>query len=119
MDAIEFEIFNCEEGFTPKITKDEYIYKSQKIIEEVNNIYLQNMIRRYINVEEIPNNKNCETCEDGCPIIINGEEYNCYTDRENGDCYIIYLDKDKYINEMEILLESDDFIDLLYTNPLE
>jgi len=58
--------------------------------------------------------KDVKKCEDGCSIIINGEEYNCYTDRENGDCYIFDFNKDKYEKEMRELLKSDAWLDLLY-----
>lgn len=107
------DLFGVPEMPNPTITKDEYIEKAREFISNVNNIYWSNWGYRTLNDDELPDESQCEKCDEHCIIKLNDYEYDCYPDHEGGVCRIRVFEDGNYSDEMGELLEKFDHMDLI------
>lgn len=107
------DLFGVSEMPNPTITKDEYIEKAREFISRVNNIYWSNWGYRTLNDDELPDESQCEKCDNHCIIKLDDYEYDCYPDREGGVCRIRVFEDRNYSEEMSELLEKFDHMELI------
>lgn len=118
MDLSVFDIgnndFTHSENVT-EITKDDFIIKSKKILEEIQEVWSKSHKQKFAPTELIPEVK-CENCTGENTFIRNGIECECVQGEE--DCFERYIDLDElYTNIQEIVCgEKSELYELLSSN---
>lgn len=118
MDFLDFFTEDIEINVeNPKMTCSEFVEKTKKLLHEIESGYWKCIKSKQV-PEKHYKSKKCDNCTTGqCTIKIKGIEYDCYADRENGECCYNYFDNEELENLMlDIINENpeSEFQNLIY-----
>ena len=118
MDLSIFNIGNndfthCEN--TSEITKDEFIVKSKKILEQIQEVWGKSHKQKFAPTELITKMQ-CENCTGENTFIRDGKEFECIQGEE--DCFERYIDLDELYTDIQDIVcgEKSELYDLLSSN---
>lgn len=102
------DIFSITEEELPKIKQSEFNETVKKLLNNICNCYHNSWHSRSLKDEEFPEESICDKCK-GCGTFnVDGEDRECFMDRENGICY---QDAEEF--GMEVEDEMDNIYGLL------
>lgn len=105
------DLFKIEPEEPYKMNQKEFFEKTKVILNKIYNSYSQGWQSRVLRDGEHPEESVCDKCT-GCGIFMdNGEEKECFQDREQGDCFHRFCDYEQVGMDLEFNLE--DMYDLL------
>jgi hypothetical protein len=83
------------------MTQKEFFEKTKAILTKINYSYSNAWQTRLLLEEEFPEENICDKCT-GCGVFLkNGEERDCFQDKEQGDCFHRFCDYEQVGMEME------------------
>lgn len=119
MDLMD-EILNYqEEGYKPIIMdSNEYFAKTKKLLQKIENAYSKAWQNRVLKEYEFPEESICDKC-DGCGLFKkeDGEQYECFIDHEEGECFTREFNAEEFGIEAEC--EMDEVFSLLCVDELQ
>jgi hypothetical protein len=116
-----FDLFNLDtEPIQPyKMDKNEFFVRTKKLLENLSNNFSQSFFNRYLMDFEYPEESICDKCTGCGTFIYDGEEKECYQDREHGECLHRLCDYEQIgmylednIVELCELLSVDEIVDI-------
>jgi hypothetical protein len=110
------DLFNLEttDFETPKMTAEDFITKTKKVLNEISREYSQSWYSRRIEDAEAEIAP-CENCKGTGCFKMGEKEIECAMDREQGECYERCFDGKSFLEfmEQEIMFENHPFFDLI------
>lgn len=105
------DLFKIEPQEPYKMSQKEFIEKAKSVLEKICNNYSQAWQSRILKNGEYPEESVCDKCT-GCGVFLeNGEERDCFQDKEQGDCFHRFCDYEQV--GMDIETHLGDMFDLL------
>lgn len=104
-------LFKIESQESYKMTQKDFFEKTKTILNKICNSYSQGWKSRVLKDGEYPNESICDKCVGNGIFIENGEEKECFIDRECGDCFHRFCDYEQVGMDLETHLP--DMFDLL------
>lgn len=100
------ELFKIEPQEPYKMSQNEFVEKTKSVLEKIYDAYLQGWKIRVLKDGEHPEESVCYKC-DGCGVFLeNGEERDCFQDKEYGYCVHRYCDYEQVGIALECCLED-------------
>lgn len=99
------KIFIIEEPAPVFMDKNEFVDKTKKLLNKIVSSYSQSWTSRRIKDGEYPEESVCDKCT-GCGTLMaeDGKTMECFMDREQGECFIRYLDYENFSVDVESVL---------------
>lgn len=108
-------LFLIEEPKPNLMNKDEYLKRTQQLLDFISCKYSESHHTRSLIDSEFPDESVCDKCQDCGVFNLNGEEKECVQDREQGNCFYRYFDGEEFgmsvmnqLEELHSLLGVDD-----------
>ncbi len=98
----------------PKMTSEDFISKTKKLLSEIETAYGHSWQNRTITDKEL-DVAPCEECKGSSCFKWHDKEVNCFQDPEQGQCYERFFDADGFAEfmEEEIIFGNKPFYELL------
>ena len=112
------DLFNLEtddfEISAPKMTAEDFITQTKKVLNEINRKYSQSWYNRRIEDSEVEIAP-CDNCKGTGRFKISEKEIECAMDSEQAQCYERCFDGDTFLDFMiqEIIFGNHPFFDLI------
>lgn len=98
----EFDnLFKVEPEKPNVMGANEYYNRSNKLFSIIDMLYSKAWKSKRLSDSEFPEEIVCDKCTSQGICIINGEEKDCYQDKENGDCFYTFFDSEEFGLEIE------------------
>lgn len=99
------------------MAKDEFVEKTKKLLNYISDKYGKGWKSKRLTEEEYPEESVCDKCT-GCGTFkFKGEDEECVSDREEGECYVRYFDAEEFGLEIEATM--DDVYELLFIDNVD
>jgi hypothetical protein len=86
--------------------KDEYFTQSQRIFNSIMVDFTMAYHRQRLHDNDYPDQSVCDMCNGCGNFMLDGEETECFQNKEAGECYYSYFDSEGFRDSMELKLES-------------
>jgi hypothetical protein len=115
MNLEEFFSLNTEEEKPLKITIADFVNKTRIILAKIEKEYGATRKWRRVTEDEYEK-QDCDNCKGECAILKNGFELHCVPNKEEGECFVLEIQHEAFLEEIENVMFHDDsysFFDLL------
>ena len=100
------ELFSIEKEEPIKMTMVDFVNKTRKILNKINQEYSSAIAWRRIEEHEYEQ-QDCDNCKGNCTIIRNGIEFNCVPDKSEGECFVLEFQYELFSDEIENIMFQD------------
>ena len=98
------DLFKIEDSTPELMNKYEYFERTHKLLDILMMGYSKSWLDRRLKDDEYPEESVCNACN-ACGIFQEGVGQ-CFQDREEGDCYVRFLDPELFVVEFENEIEE-------------
>lgn len=98
-----------------KMSQKEFVEKTRTVLDKICNSYSKAWQSRVLKSDEYPEESVCDKCTGFGTFIHNGEEKECFQDKEQGDCFHrlcdykqVGMDLETHLDAMFDLLSVDE-----------
>lgn len=100
------DLFKPDPEETRTMGQREFFERAKSVLEKIYSSYSQGWQNRVLMDDEFPEESVCEKCT-GCGVFLeNGEERECFQDREHGDCFHRFCDYEQVGLDLETHIEE-------------
>ncbi|MFD2922024.1 hypothetical protein ACFS6H_20050 [Terrimonas rubra] len=100
------DLFKTEPKEPYKMSQMDFFEKTKVVFEKIYKSYSQAWQEKNLKDDEYPEESVCDKCT-GCGIFLkNGEEKDCFQNKEHGECFYLFCDYELVGMELETQLEE-------------
>ena len=105
------ELFEIKPQEPCKMSQQEFMEKTKAVLNKICNSYYQSWQSMRLMDEEYPKESVCDKCTGCGKFIKNGEEKECFQNREQGECYYRFCDYEQV--GIDVVTNLEKMCDLL------